>query len=335
MFKVFYNNTIMPSPTGGCPADMLGALYFSQQPTEPGDAGTDSIAAHVAMPGLGGQTALYESFQSAGPSWSGRSGNVRFRFNADVLFGIITLNESEFPADADSSPLQVASKAAYAQIFAALESHDFPYVLRFWNYMADINGISHGLERYRQFNLGRQQAFEAKGRDVAGNVPAACALGTAGGPLTIAFLAGRTPSVAIENPRQVSAYDYPEQYGPRSPLFSRASVASVAGTRLLFLSGTASIVGHQTLHAGDVVAQTGETITNIAAVLAAANEKTSARCTVADLNYVVYIRDPAHFSAVSEALTQRLGPNLKASYVQADICRADLLVEIEGSAELQ
>ena len=36
----------------------------------------------------------------------------------------------------------------------------FRYIYRFWNYMADINGMSDGLERYRQFNAGRKEAFE-------------------------------------------------------------------------------------------------------------------------------------------------------------------------------
>lgn len=337
MLKVFYSNALASSPIGDHATDtLLGALYFSQQPlTGISDFDAASTVTHVAMPALGGQTALYEFFQSTGQPQAGQSGQLHFRFNDSILFGVITLNESEFSGDAVSTPLQAASKAAYEQIFALLQEQSFPYVLRFWNYIADINGISHDLERYRQFNLGRQQAFVGKGQHVAGNVPAACALGTTGGPLTIAFLAGRTPTLAIENPRQMSAYDYPVQYGPRSPLFSRASVASVAGNSMLFLSGTASIVGHQTLHAGDVAAQTEESIENIAAVLDEAGRKTATKFEMTDLHYIVYIRDPAHFPQVREILECRIGSHVKASYVQADICRSDLLVEIEGSAELQ
>ncbi len=100
-------------------------------------------------------------------------------------------------------------------------------------------------------------------------MPAASALGFESGPLTICFFAAREAMpLAIENPRQVSAYKYPEDYGPRSPTFSRASAIELHGQTVLFISGTASIVGHQTMHAGDVVAQTQETIVNIKATVA-------------------------------------------------------------------
>lgn len=334
MLKVLYKNALTSAQTDNIPAETLGALCFAQI-AEKIDTKGNSTFAHVAMPCLGGENVLYEFLQTIGPIQSGQNGDVRFKYNDKVLFGVITLDESKFSDEANTPPLQLASKAAYEQIFATLESQDFPYVLRFWNYMADINRTTHALERYRQFNLGRQQAFSAKGQEVSGNVPAACALGTMDGPLTIAFLAGRTASLPIENPRQVSAYDYPAQYGPRSPLFSRASLASVAATNILFLSGTASIVGHQTLHAGDVIAQTEESIANIAAVLEVANQKASKKFKITDLDYIVYIRNPEHFLSVSSVLKARIGPNVKATYVQADICRSDLLVEIEGSVEQQ
>ena len=64
--------------------------------------------------------------------------------------------------------------------------------------------------------------------------------------------------VPVENPRQVSAYRYPPTYGPRvADLLARgAGRTSAAATIALFISGTASIVGHETVHQGDVRAQT-------------------------------------------------------------------------------
>ena len=62
----------------------------------------------------------------------------------------------------------------------------------------------------------------------------------------------------------------PGDYGPRSPTFSRAALVYPAGQEILFISGTASIVGHQTVHPGDVVGQCRESMENIAAVLAEA-----------------------------------------------------------------
>ncbi|MDO9420785.1 MAG: hypothetical protein Q7T66_08990 [Herminiimonas sp.] len=330
MLKVSYCNTSaqLPHDLSG----VLGTLCFV--PDIPEALIASGTAMQIMMPVLDGQTHLFEMFHADNALTTQVEGDICYRFNEHLLFGVVTLDEARFASSAESSPLQAASRSAYEQIFALLDSHDFPFVLRFWNYMADINSVSHELERYRQFNLGRQQAFSAKEKERAGNVPAACALGASKGPLTIAFLAGRTPSLPIENPRQVSAYDYPVQYGPRSPLFSRASVAPLGDASLFFLSGTASIVGHETLHPNDVAAQTEESLTNVEAVLDEACRKTGKQFELASLDYIVYIRHPTDLPAIKNIMERRIGPNLKAAYVQADICRSDLLVEIEGSAEL-
>ncbi len=89
--------------------------------------------------------------------------------------------------------------------------------------------------------------------------------------ISIYFLAARQPPKMIENPRQTSAYHYPPKFGKHSPIFSRACVWGEPGSARLFVSGTASIVGHETIHRGDVVAQTRETMVNIGALLEEAN----------------------------------------------------------------
>ena len=198
------------------------------------------------------------------PIRSGELDGVRWRRSGDLMFGVIDIDEASVSPGPACTPLQQAARDAYTRIFRLLDAQDLPHLWRLWNYMADINGESHGLERYRQFNMGRGDAFEAGARSVVGRVPAACALGVAGGPLTVAFLAGPTATVPIENPRQLSAFLYPDRYGPRSPTFSRAALAHPPGQEILFLSGTASIVGHQTVHPGDVRAQTVESLDNIA-----------------------------------------------------------------------
>jgi enamine deaminase RidA (YjgF/YER057c/UK114 family) len=330
----FQSADTLSSQTTAISPEILGTFCFAQQLSPAALNPADPTHQHVAMRVLGKNTVLYERLDASRPIQSGQCNGVRYRYNNSILFGIVALDEAEFSTTGTTSPLQATTQAAYERIFLILKKEEFSYPLRFWNYMSDINGISHDLERYRQFNLGRQQAFDAAKHDCTNNLSAACALGAASGPLIVAFLAGRAPSLPIENPRQISAYEYPAQYGPRSPLFSRASVAQVADTRMLFLSGTASIVGHATLHAGDVTAQTEESLRNIAAVLEEVRNKTGASCEPDDLHYIVYIRHAADYSSVRNTLERRIGPNLKAFYVQADICRSDLLVEIEGAAEL-
>jgi len=273
---------------------------------------------------------------------SAQYGAIKYRYDDDLIFGVIELSEFLFEANADKTPLQQAAESAYNQIFSLLDLLSLPYLFRVRNYMADINSESFGLERYLQFNLGRQDAFLSHGRDIEGNVPAACALGFASTgiaanseqtSLKIAFLAGRVLPQNIENPRQVSAYQYPQQYGPRSPTFSRASLVKLGDNDILFLSGTASIVGHETLHTGNVVAQVGETIDNIKAVIAEANRQLNeVKFDLSKLHYTVYMRRLSDLEVIRTELKRHVGDALNAVYLQADICREDLLVEIEATA---
>ena len=287
---------------------------------------------NVAAPLLGRSAgALKEVWYSAESCRSGEFAGIRYRVDDNVLYGVIDVEEAVYRDH--PLPLQHAAEDAYRRIFALLDREGYPHLWRAWNYLAEINAERNGLERYRQFNIGRYDAFLASGRLAEGNVPAACALGTARGPLTIAFMAGRSAPSPIENPRQVSAYHYPGEYGPRSPTFSRAAFAQLRGQELLFISGTASIVGYQTLHIGDVAGQTRETLANIEALLQAANEiSRSTPYALAELSLRVYVRHAEDHPVVQAIVEEKLGADAPVLYVQADICRADLLVEIEAMA---
>ena len=261
---------------------------------------------------------------------SGQRAGVRYRRGDEVLFGCISVAETE-REDGGLPALHAATRGAYREIFATLDELAYPHLLRVWNYLPQINIDTHGMERYRQFNSARRSALAESGRDLTGNVPAACALGSVhGSPLVIYFLASRAAPTVIENPRQVSAYEYPAQYGPK-PAFSRASVLREPSGSTLFISGTASIVGHQTVHAGDVAAQTRETLVNIEALLGEANRVAGGpRFGLETLAYKVYVRNSADLPLIQSQLHTALGRKSQVVYLQADICRQDLLVEIEA-----
>ena len=281
---------------------------------------------------------IEEYWLATGQLRSGEANGLRWQRNDEVLFGVITLNEADFAEAAKAAgktALQLASEAAYTRIFELIDREGLPKLWRIWNYLADINqevGEANGLERYRQFNIGRQDAFLASQRCATGNVPAACAIGLRSGPLSIAFLAGATAPVPVENPRQVSAYHYPATYGPRSPTFSRGALVYPAGQEILFISGTASIVGHQTVHPADPQRQCRETMENIAAVIREANRLCrSTPFAVPDMHYRVYVRQARDLDAIRQSLLPLIG-QAPVIYVEADICRADLLLEIEAMA---
>ena len=286
------------------------------------------ISAH--LPGSTAST-LCDVWWVDAPCRSGCDEGIAWRRAGDVLYGVIELDEADFSA-AGCPAIQAASEEAYRRIFRLLDAQKLPALWRVWNYLAGINEETAGLERYRQFNIGRQDAFLACRQGTTGNVPAACAIGLSAGPLSIAFLAGAVPAVAVENPRQISAYHYPAEYGPRSPIFSRAALVYPPGQEILFISGTASIVGHQTVHPGDIAGQCSESLANILAVVSEANRLCrSARFMPDALIYRVYLRHAADYPVVRNILSQTLG-DAGIVYVEADICRADLLVEIEAMA---
>ncbi|AFQ47133.1 endoribonuclease L-PSP [Burkholderia cepacia] len=292
--------------------------------------------------------AVCEIWQCDAPDLrSERRGALQFRYSetAGLVFGSIVVQEATDVDPDGGTPLERATHDAYRALFDVLDTLGMPHPLRIWNTVPAINAQQFGIERYRQFNIGRQRAFDACRRALTGGVPAACALGSVvpvagdappAAPLVIHFIASRTPADPVENPRQVSAYDYPAQYGPRAPTFARAAAwTDGAAAPVLFVSGTASIVGHRTVHRGDVVAQTRETMANLAAVLEQAGRQGHGPFALADLSYRVYVRDAgdaAALAAIERVLRDAAGPDVRPLFVHADVCRDDLLVEIEASA---
>jgi enamine deaminase RidA (YjgF/YER057c/UK114 family) len=263
-----------------------------------------------------------------------REGRVLYSHSGELLFGSVTVEEEGVSGEG-SSALRRATMMAYQDIFAVLEETQHRHLIRVWNYLPDINREADGDERYRHFNAARQCAFQNAGRSTVGTVPAACALGSpAGSPISIYFLASRRPPTMLENPRQTSAYFYPPKFGTYSPTFSRACLLSGSAGTNLFVSGTASIVGHETLHCGDVTAQTRETLTNIDALLDEANRVVgAAHYSLNSLKFKVYVRRVSDFAATMRVLSAALDSSTTIVYLQADVCREDLLVEIEATGD--
>jgi len=319
-------------------ADVLGVATFNGVPAKAASAAGIPIA-HVSTPVLPLATELYEVWRCDRPAASGQRSRVRFRSTDDMLFGCIALAESDVTGCPGAvhprhrhSALHEATAQAYREICATLDAERYPHLLRIWNYLPDINRDSEGTERYRQFNSARQQALRACGRTVRGQVPAASALGGASdSPLVVYFIAGRTAPAFVENPRQLSAYHYPREYGTHAPTFSRATLHQ-GPSLTLFISGTASIVGHRSMHVGDIVAQTRETLTNIEALTAEANRVArGAHFDLGQLAFKVYVRRPADLPVIQAELGEALGAGAQIIYLQADICRQDLLIEIEAT----
>lgn len=266
----------------------------------------------VATPPLA--VSSLEVWRSPFPVTYGRRGCVAFSRNGDVLFGAVV---------AANGDLETLAERAYTSVLETIRAEGFPHLLRVWNYVRGINAGAGEDERYKRFCAGRHQALSAAGIGKQ-QFAAASTVGMHDGDLAIHFIAGRKPGRQVENGRQVSAYDYPPQYGLQPPSFSRATIVRFGAESLLFISGTASIVGHETRHRGDIVAQTEETLVNLEAVAYACGSS------IHELALVkVYLRRPEHAEEVTSRLRSAM-PKAKLMALHADICRADLLLEVEA-----
>jgi 2-iminobutanoate/2-iminopropanoate deaminase len=138
------------------------------------------------------------------------------------------------------------------------------------------------------------------------------------------------PKRAITNHRALNeAYDY-----SRPSSFSRGMRVDLGGAIMLLISGTASIDEHgATVHVGDFRAQCRRTFQNITALLesegATWKDIVRTTCYLRDID-----RDYAQFNEERTAFyrEQGLDPLPASTGVQAKLCRAELLVEIEAIA---
>jgi len=267
-----------------------------------------------------------EVWRADSPTWRATEQGISMAGTATVLVGHILLDESQF------ANLGEAANHVYRRILRTVGRRGYPHLLRAWNYFPRISQPDESLERYQSFCLGRHEALCTRdGFEV--DLPAASAVGSLGaGVLLVYFIATRAPGIQVENRRQMSAFRYPQRYGPRAPSFSRAKLMAWPGLRQLYISGTASIVGHQTRHAGDVSAQIGETVANLRALIEGARDdhgfRTSFPSGIDALK--VYVRDPADFPLVRKRLESELGTATPAVFLQGEVCRAELRVEVEA-----
>ena len=225
----------------------------------------------------------------------------------------------------------------------------FDNVLRTWFYVGGILDEQGDVSCYQEFNRARADFFRnisfidsqklkaGRGRDY----PASTGIGAEGQGIALSAIAvashlKEVVAVSLENPRQTSAYAYDSNHGSSNPRFSRAVALSCGTHATIFISGTASIIRSETHHLHDVIAQTHETLDNIASLISEENLQRHGLpglgTPLQGLGLVhVYLKRSADYAAVRTVCQKRLG-DLPVIYTVADVCRSDLLVEIEGIA---
>ncbi|NNC23973.1 hypothetical protein HKX42_09010 [Salinisphaera sp. USBA-960] len=253
-------------------------------------------------------------------------GDWQVRRTPDLAFAAVELPESRL---ASPAALEAAALTAYRELFALQTKLGFAHLQRVWHWLFDVIGGEGETQRYRSLCRGRAQAVD----EVNIVLPPATGVDSARPGLRIQAILGCQPITPIENPRQVSAYRYPREHGRRAPAFARAAETQLGRSRYLLISGTASIIGHRTYHAGDVRRQTREAVANIAAVIGAASRSTAARGLDGLAGARGYVPRAADAEIVAAEL-RALMPKVPITLLQAELCRPDLSVEIEAQMRL-
>lgn len=309
--------------------NVLGVINYTTGAADPDvSRGHLRLDLHMAH---GDTDSFAEVWTTDLPVESGESGGVAYAHDGEHL-----LCAGRIPPGDGYAP---GTRAAYARTLELMAELGYHHCARMWNFVNRINeDNADGLEIYRDFCKGRAEAFEAH-RFSDASVPAATGIGSLGGGIAFYVLASRTSALTpIENSKQVSAYNYPEQYGPRPPKFARATHLSVPGldcaSGQIYVSGTSSIRGHETLFAGDVEKQTLLALENVAHLIGAdtlSHHRIDQRSTLADLDTIkVYVRNHDDIPAVRRICEEHFSPDAQVAYLNVDVCRADLSVELEG-----
>lgn len=220
--------------------------------------------------------------------------------------------------------IESTTESVYRSAWQIAKDNGFSEILRIWNFIPHINQMTDGIENYQHFCKGRKSAYDQL-LDPEESFPAASAVGSSDSQIHFKFLFGHNKPKPVSNRFQVEAYRYPIQYGPTPPSFVRASTLEST----VFVSGTASIRGHQTMFADDLHGQVQCTLENIDEVLQQAQKNIKQHLSPQNMNWRVYLRNLEFKEQIETSLKNTLGANVE--YVLADICRSDLLVEIEGA----
>ncbi len=238
--------------------------------------------------------------------------------------------------------------AAYEAVRKELAGLAACHPLRLWNFIPELlSPIGDLPHRYMAFNTGRYRSFSRwfdHGSDFARHVPTATGVGHEGSELRIQCLSCTSPGTAVENPRQISSYRYSEKFGPLPPCFSRATWIGNSerpeSPPWLLVGGTASVLGEESIHSNDLISQARETFINLAAVTAAGlcgtapdpAENPGLWNRYRHLR-IYYVRN-SDLPVLRGMVESRFQTLDSVEYHRADLCRPELLVEIEGVAEL-
>lgn len=227
----------------------------------------------------------------------------------------------------DAGGRPASAEAMFRAAAEALGARGLSYtdVARTWIYLHDI------LDWYAEFNAVRSRLYAGWGIGENGSAPHPASTGIEGRPaaggacaMDVYAIGGDRSAVRVEqmhNPAQNEAYSY-------GSAFSRGMAVRFGGVETAYVSGTASIdEAGNTVHLGDVAAQTHCTLDKVEALLG--TRGMTLEDTVAATLFVKRFDDADLVRQIVRDRSERLAGGI---VVRADVCRDDLLFEAEIAA---
>lgn len=272
------------------------------------------------------------------PIWA-RTLEEQFGSSGRVAINTVTIPSADL---LDDSEFHAQIHQAYQNILTRIKDLNH-HPIRFWHYIPRLTSpASQQRNRYMIFNAARYEAlshFHGSPSHFDNQIAAATAVGGPQSDLIIHCLSIDTAATPLNNPRQVAPYHYSQRFGPLPPCFARA-VRIRWPEDLLIVGGTAAIRGEDSVYREDLGRQIHETFANLSALICAAHGECYAS-DKHDLHHLpsyrdlrVYFPNPEHEAAIRAAIKNAF-PNIsKLELIIADLCRPELLIEIEGIAEL-
>jgi len=224
------------------------------------------------------------------------------------------------------------------------ENVGLQHIVRQWNYIGNITDFENGNQHYQLFNNSRSDFY--KKVDFENGYPAATGISMSLNSIFVSVLAilptSSTTIHSIDNSLQIPAYKYSEsvlvdgktEQLKTTPKFERGKLVMHDDTGIFFVSGTAAIRNEKSMDADSAVLQTRQTIENINFLISNKNieQYTNEKNVYLSLNSIrVYVKRCEDYAAI-KAEVEKAWPNVTAIYLLAEVCRTELLVEIEGIA---
>ena len=234
---------------------------------------------------------------------------------------------SDLSYDIDTQSSEIVAAAGGILQEEGLEAGD---IVRQWNYIERITDWDGPRQHYQMFNNARSAFYACS--DWVNGYPAATGIGTDFGGVLIDFDAVRfcDPSCSvtpIDNRLQIAAHAYSENVLKEAgavkatPKFERAKSLDSCDGRMLYISGTAAIRGEDSLTDVGVERQYEITMENIRELVSDA-----------DLEILrVYLKHDEDYDVIRTRMERECQGSL-VSFMRSDVCRSELLIEIEGIA---